>query len=65
MLPSLSIETIWRDGGMTGELIVKRIIEGLPHHLREGGTLFVCRLVWIQVKGPLRTGQKVAGESQR
>jgi SAM-dependent methyltransferase len=51
-VPSLSIETIWRDGGMTGELIVKRIIEGLPHHLREGGTLFVLSIGLDTSEGP-------------
>jgi len=36
-VPSLTIETVWRDGGVTGDLFVRRIIEGLPQYLREGG----------------------------
>jgi SAM-dependent methyltransferase len=36
-VPSLTLETVWRDGGVTGDLFVRRIIEGLPQHLRAGG----------------------------
>ena len=36
-VPSVTLETIWRDGGVTGELFVRRIIEGLPGYLRPGG----------------------------
>lgn len=36
-VPSLTLETVWRDGGVTGDLFVRRIIEGLPSHLRPGG----------------------------
>ena len=36
-VPSVNVEAIWRDGGETGELLVRRIIEGLPDHLRAGG----------------------------
>jgi hypothetical protein len=42
-VPSLSMEQIYRDGGETGEALVKRIIEGLPEMLRQGGTFYgVC-----------------------
>jgi hypothetical protein len=43
-VPSLSNTTIWRDGGVTGELLVKRIIEGLPQYLRAGGISCVVSL---------------------
>ncbi|HKR11876.1 MAG TPA: methyltransferase [Pyrinomonadaceae bacterium] len=43
-VPSLGIETIWRDGGLTGELLVRRLIEGLPEHLRPGGTFCLVTL---------------------
>jgi SAM-dependent methyltransferase len=43
-VPSLGIETIWRDGGPTGELLVRRLIEGLPEHLRPGGTFCLVTL---------------------
>jgi SAM-dependent methyltransferase len=36
-VPSLGSAAIWRDGGTTGELLVRRIIEGLPAHLRPNG----------------------------
>jgi hypothetical protein len=36
-VPSLNIEAIWRDGGETGEVLVRRIVEGLPAHLRADG----------------------------
>lgn len=39
-VPSLSQNTIYRDGGETGEILVKRIIEGLPTFLRPGGTYY-------------------------
>ncbi|HYE66381.1 MAG TPA: methyltransferase [Pyrinomonadaceae bacterium] len=42
-VPALKSAAIWRDGGETGEVLVRRIIEGLPRHLRPGGTLYmVC-----------------------
>jgi SAM-dependent methyltransferase len=36
-VPSLTLETAWRDGGVTGDLFVRRIVEGLPRYLRSGG----------------------------
>ena len=39
-VPSLSHDTIYRDGGETGETLVRRIIEGLPRFLRPGGTYY-------------------------
>lgn len=43
-VPSLSIDAIWRDGGPTGELLVRRIIEGMPRYLRPGGTFCLVTL---------------------
>lgn len=43
-VPSLNIAAIWRDGGLTGELLVRRIIEGMPQHLRGGGTFCLVTL---------------------
>jgi len=37
-VPSLDMAAIWRDGGLTGEVLVRRIVEGMPKHLRAGGT---------------------------
>jgi SAM-dependent methyltransferase len=36
-VPSLNIDRIWRDGGTTGDALVRRIVEGLPDRLRAGG----------------------------
>lgn len=36
-VPSIGLSTIWRDGGATGETLIRRIIEGLPQHLGAGG----------------------------
>jgi len=42
-VPSLSKTVIYRDGGETGETLVRRIIEKLPAHLRPGGTYYsIC-----------------------
>jgi SAM-dependent methyltransferase len=43
-VPSLTDATLWRDGGTTGERLVKRIIEGLPGCLRPGGILCLTSL---------------------
>lgn len=40
-VPSVGLNTIWRDGGATGELLVQKIVQGLPRHLRRGG-IFCC-----------------------
>jgi SAM-dependent methyltransferase len=44
-VPSLTLETVWRDGGVTGDLFVRRIIEGLPKYLRPDG----CAMLLTQV----------------
>jgi SAM-dependent methyltransferase len=36
-VPSLGLAQIYRDGGATGEALIRRIVEGLPLHLRAGG----------------------------
>jgi hypothetical protein len=36
-VPSVGLAAIWRDGGATGELLIRQIVEGLPGHLRVGG----------------------------
>src|SRR2546428_7441605 len=40
-VPSLETKAIWRDGGVTGEALVRRIIERLPEYLAPGG-IFLC-----------------------
>jgi SAM-dependent methyltransferase len=43
-VPALRDQAIYRAGGVTGEQLVRRIIEGLPRHLRRGGTYFALSL---------------------
>jgi SAM-dependent methyltransferase len=43
-VPSLTDATLWRDGGTTGERLVKRIVEGIPDYLRPGGILCLTSL---------------------
>ena len=43
-VPSVDNATIWRDGGITGEEIGRRVIEGLPEFLRPGGLACVLSL---------------------
>ena len=42
-VPATGPRMVYRDGGETGEDVTRRIIEGLPAHLRPGGTcVIVC-----------------------
>ncbi len=43
-VPSLGDAMIFRDGGAAGETIIRRLVEGLPHHLRPGGAFFALGL---------------------
>src|SRR5204863_6812809 len=36
-VPSEQQEVLFRDGGADGEQVLRRVIEGLPRHLRAGG----------------------------
>ena len=45
-VPSSSEGLIYRDSGNTGEALIKRIIEGLPHCLRPGGTFYMVCSAW-------------------
>src|SRR5205807_2146263 len=43
-VPAPRTELIFRDGGDDGEQILRRIIEGLPRHLRVGGRFYTLVL---------------------
>jgi SAM-dependent methyltransferase len=43
-VPSLETKAIWRDGGVTGEALVRRIIEQLPAYLDPGGVFLSLSL---------------------
>ncbi len=43
-VPSTGDAMVFRDGGDTGEAIVARVVAGIPHHLRAGGTAILVSL---------------------
>ncbi|MBR0800722.1 methyltransferase [Bradyrhizobium jicamae] len=43
-VPSIDDAIVFRDGGDGGETIIRRIIEGIPLHLRRGGTAVMVSL---------------------
>ncbi len=48
--PTPRSRIVYRDGGEDGEQVMRRIIEGLPEHLRPGGRLY-CRCIVTDRKG--------------
>ena len=40
-VPATGTNMVYRDGGETGEEVTRRVIEGLPTHLRAGGTCVI------------------------
>ncbi|HLG17532.1 MAG TPA: methyltransferase [Blastocatellia bacterium] len=65
-VPSLGTEQIYRDGGETGETLVKRIIEGLPQHLNPGGSFYCVCAGWDAHDGPFEERARAwLGESHR
>lgn len=40
-VPAIGDNMVYRDGGATGEEVTRRIVEGLPKHLRAGGTAVI------------------------
>jgi hypothetical protein len=54
---SSEVTTIFRDGGEDGEQVTRRILEGLPAHLRPGGTLHLTAAVTDRADG--RVEQRV------
>ncbi|HVF89629.1 MAG TPA: methyltransferase, partial [Blastocatellia bacterium] len=51
-MPSLSNFLIYRDGGATGESLVKGVVAGLPEFLRPGGTFYCVTSGWDTTEGP-------------
>jgi len=43
-VPSTGDAMVFRDGGDTGEEILARVVAGVPHHLRIGGTAIIVSL---------------------
>src|SRR6185436_16075364 len=45
-VPALIESQVFRDGGETGESILRRIVEGLPERLRPGGDFYGMTAGW-------------------
>ncbi len=51
-VPAESVTQVYRDGGLTGEAIVQRVVEGLPEYLRPGGILYMMCAAWDTADAP-------------
>src|SRR5207247_9643854 len=54
-VPALEQSRVVRDGGDTGESILRRIVAELPRYLRPGGTLYCVSAGWDAKDGPLES----------
>jgi methylase of polypeptide subunit release factors len=51
-VPALSHKFIYRDGGESGDAIVRGVVEGVPDHVRVGGTFQLLCLGMDTAEGP-------------
>jgi len=51
-VPAAADTQIFRDGGQTGEAVLRRVIAGLPEFLRRGGTFYALCAGWDGKDGP-------------
>jgi Fe-S-cluster containining protein/SAM-dependent methyltransferase len=51
-VPASSEALIYRDSGTTGESLIRRIVAGLPAHLRPGGTFCSVCAAWDSKEAP-------------
>ena len=58
-VPALAQELTYRDGGQSGDAIIRGIIEGVPDHLESGGTFHLLCLGMDTTEGPFE--QRVRG----
>ena len=58
-VPAVGPNMVYRDGGDTGEEITRRIVAGLPAHLRPGGT---CVILCVAIDTEKATFEKRAKE---
>ena len=62
-VPATGQNMVYRDGGDTGEEVTRRIVEGLPAHLRTGGTcVILCVACDTEVKTFERRARDWLGE---
>ncbi|MGD2068862.1 MAG: class I SAM-dependent methyltransferase [Gemmatimonadota bacterium] len=51
-VPAPADEQVFRDAGVTGEAITRRVVSGLREHLREGGALYCMCGGWNEPAAP-------------
>ena len=54
-VPALEQSRVFRDGGDTGETVLRRIVAELPRYLRPGGALYCVSAAWDSAEGPLES----------
>jgi SAM-dependent methyltransferase len=65
-VPALEQSRVFRDGGDTGESILRRIVTDLPRYLRPGGTFYCVAAAWDATEGPLESRiRQWLGEGER
>jgi methylase of polypeptide subunit release factors len=64
-MPALRQEYVYRDGGEDGEQITRRIVEGLPAHLRPGGRFYCNCLLTDRKDAPVEQRvRRMLGEAE-
>jgi SAM-dependent methyltransferase len=64
-VPSFETQYVFRDGGEDGEQVTRRILAGLPTHLRPGGQFFCNCLITDREGAPLEERvREVLGEDE-
>jgi methylase of polypeptide subunit release factors len=64
-MPALRQEYVYRDGGEDGEQITRRIVEGLPTHLRPGGRFYCNCLLTDRKDAPVEQRlRRMLGEGE-
>ena len=65
-VPALEQSRVFRDGGDTGETVLRRIVAELPRYLRPGGALYCVSAGWDAAEGPFESRiRRWLGEGER
>jgi len=54
-VPAVKQSRVFRDGGGTGESVLRRIVADLPRYLRPGGAFYCVAAAWDAAEGPLES----------
>lgn len=54
-VPAVKQSRVFRDGGDTGESVLRRIVADLPRYLRPGGAFYCVAAAWDAAEGPLES----------